>query len=144
MDIIKPILLNLEEIKSMEYLSLIYFLSSEQINILNAYIIKYNINTQNISYKVYIFNNKIREKLSNNEIDILTTLKNEYIKYYVLIYNFYTEDDENEYFNLFLENLDNSLSNKNNIHDIISKNKDNIEINNDINEEINEEIKIII
>ena len=109
LDKLNQILINLNEHKSKEFLSLIYFLNDDHIPTLDDYIKKQNI--KKIYYKNYIFDQN-RSEISINEKVIINTLQEKYMKYYIIIYNFYIENSDSPFYLEFLESLKNKLDQK--------------------------------
>ena len=104
MDKLKSTLLKLTERESMNYLSLVYFITDDNLYILNDYIIKNNIDSNNLCYKDEK-SNIIRDKLTINELTIINDLDFKYKKYFIIIFYFFSEDEHNEFFLSFLMNI---------------------------------------
>tara|TARA_X000001036_G_scaffold406830_1_gene415820 strand:+ start:4716 stop:5174 length:459 start_codon:yes stop_codon:yes gene_type:complete len=109
MEKLKTMLLKLNSQQSIKYLSLIYFITEENIHILNNYITENNIDINNLCCKTSRIYN-IREELTINEISIINDLNLKFLDNFILIYNFFLEDDNNEVYLLFLKNIENQVT----------------------------------
>ena len=110
MEEINIICKKLSEKQNLEYLSLIHHISPKQKDIIKEYLDKANPILENIKLE-----DCIRNKLTKNELNIINSLNMEFTYIYLIIYNFYKNDDNNKVFNLFLNELEIYLQ-KNNFY----------------------------
>jgi hypothetical protein len=139
-DKIKTLCSFLNQYDTNEYLSLIYYFSDKDIKLFDKYILDNNIN--DFICKINLLN---QVNLSNSQENIINNLNSNYLKYYILIYNFYIENSNDETYLKYLNRMQDIfkqklIENNININDI--KNEENLTVK--INEmEVNLENKIL-